>query len=738
MNKMGQDEFSEGQSEQSRKKNYLQTIVDSTAFSVFFYSIIFINSIILSIPNYAEIDRNGNLLTNSSVRNAIFVSSDIYFLVLFSIELLMKICAYGVIGEGSYFADNWNSLDLLVVIAGWVSYGFPEGGSYIIVFRLVRVFRPLKSLSTNPELRKVVTVILSSIPQLGNVAIVACFAFLFFSIAGLQFFSGPEMHTRCRLTPFPVKGNWTIGSPYQNHRCLLADNIDLAEEFPKMKKSESPWATPVSDCFWPVDPTNVHVCSFTSSGLNVCRHGTNLIPESEWTWCGSNYDGFGNPRFANWKLMVAPVYAKAFRWGHINFDNVFMAFLVVVEVVAVNNWTELMYMVQDPFGGPVALYFIVVNLFGTFVVVNLLLTSIKNTVYVYKENARKAAETACEVEVIALDSATANQASTYTALFNLNSQPLNALVSSTMFKHARLLLISICTLLLAINYNSSNTVYDNTLEAIYFIFTIIFMAEITLTLVGQGLQKFFSSVLSAVDFVVVLLSFIEACQYPPAPIAGVKYAEKWARRSFGMGLLSWRFARVLRFVMAQFKLYYAISFFAVVTKTMKVCVSFLIIFGLYMYIVALVGMQLFANKLRFDAQGYPIAVTNREAWLNAPDRPRANFDDFFLSVGSVFQIISAEKWYSIMDDLWRSQGSGAAAFAIITLVFGMYVLLFQLLTFIIDDITDGIPDGGQLPPPERGQQSSAATADIEFGVTLASIIPEPGQAKAVQSGFTGS
>ena len=697
-------------------ENYFKNLVDSSAFSVFVYTTILLNSIILAIPNYAEIDLHGNLSTTTSLRNAIFVNSDVVFLVFFSVELLLKICAYGLIGEGSYLQDSWNSLDLLVVIAGWVSYGFPEGGSYIIVFRLVRVFRPLKSLSKNSELRKVVTVIISSAPHLGNVVIVACFAFLFFSIAGLQFFSGPEMHTRCRLTPFPVKTDWTIGSPYQNHRCLLADNIDLAEQFPKMKKSESPWATPVSDCFWPVDPTNVHVCSFTSSGLNVCHHGTNLIPESEWTWCGSNYDGFGNPRFVNWKLMDAPVYAKAFRWGHINFDNVFMAFLVIFEVVTLNHWTEIMYMFQDTFGGPVALYFIVVDLVGTFVIMNLLLTSIKNTVDLYKASIRNSnGSTGADdnrEEVTETNSASAEKTSNIN-LLDWNVKILNVVVDHSMFKRARVLLISICTLMLTINYNATNSNFSDVLERAYFIFAIIFMGEMLLTMTGQGLRSYFSSALSIVDFVVISLTFIQACLYPPCKymlINGGNCAEMWRERSFGMGLLSWRFARVLRFIMTYFEFEYAKSYFAMIQKTMVDCMAFSVVFVVYIYIAALVGMQLFANKLRFNAQGYPIAVTNREAWLNAPDRPRANFDDFFLSIGSVFQIVTSEKWYTVMDDLWRAQGSGAAAFAIITLAFGMYVLLYQLLTFIIDDIVD---DNSEFRKASARQK---VVALVDFGI----------------------
>ena len=76
-----------------------------------------------------------------------------------------------------------------------------------------------------------------------------------------------------------------------------------------------------------------------NGGLNVCQHDTDVLSESEseseWTRCGSNYDGFGNVRFIDPKLMLAPEYiVESIFWRHLkNCDAVFMVFLTVYELV---------------------------------------------------------------------------------------------------------------------------------------------------------------------------------------------------------------------------------------------------------------------------------------------------------------------------------------------------------------------------------------------------------------------
>ena len=84
-------------------------------FEYFILSIICTNSIALAIYDYS--DRN-----NLTKRNQIVNSLSTTFSVLFMIEFLLKVIAYGFIfHKKGYIRDGWNILDFIVVIAGWVA-----------------------------------------------------------------------------------------------------------------------------------------------------------------------------------------------------------------------------------------------------------------------------------------------------------------------------------------------------------------------------------------------------------------------------------------------------------------------------------------------------------------------------------------------------------------------------------------------------------------------------------------
>jgi hypothetical protein len=57
-----------------------------------------------------------------TTRNTIVDDSELAFLVVFTIEALLKILAYGfVLDRNTYIRDPWNILDFIVVFFGWLS-----------------------------------------------------------------------------------------------------------------------------------------------------------------------------------------------------------------------------------------------------------------------------------------------------------------------------------------------------------------------------------------------------------------------------------------------------------------------------------------------------------------------------------------------------------------------------------------------------------------------------------------
>ena len=80
-----------------------------------------------------------------------------YFLVIFSVELALKIIALGfVLHPGSYLRNVWNIMDFVVVVTGYIPLLTPdraEGGDGVNlrILRAIRVLRPLKLVSGVPS-----------------------------------------------------------------------------------------------------------------------------------------------------------------------------------------------------------------------------------------------------------------------------------------------------------------------------------------------------------------------------------------------------------------------------------------------------------------------------------------------------------------------------------------------------------------------------------------------------------
>lgn len=140
---------------------------------------------------------------------------------------------------------------------------------------------------------------------------------------------------------------------YSQYRCLNASNFDLVSDQPSWTKDDSPWSTP-RDCWWPVDADDERLCT-TTSGKHKCHH-SDLIDESEWRWCGSNYDALGNARFTGgivngevWtedRLMTNATYLESLNWGYTTFDNIFVAFLTIFQSITMEGWSDIQYQVR--------------------------------------------------------------------------------------------------------------------------------------------------------------------------------------------------------------------------------------------------------------------------------------------------------------------------------------------------------------------------------------------------------
>ena len=370
-------------------------IVSDKWFDRTIIAVIVLNSILMSMPDYNHVTSSNDLSESGSLVNSLIIRSELAFTIVFTVELVLKATALGLfsnnlsIHKKPYFKDGWNWLDFFVVVFAWLANTQVIDSKSVKVFRLFRVLRPLKSIKSLPAVAAIVTGMLNSMGELRDILLTVFFSFFFFSVVGLQIFIGPYLHTRCRLTPFPVNVSWTpkISAAYLNqsssypyeldynaYRCLDAPNFDYPEQHPHWQQRDSPWFTPKSNCYWPYDMNskNPQVCSLTGTAAIVCANGkdSNINPDL-WRWCGSNYDALGNPRF-NAATAFWDTYNYPLGYGFVKFDNFGYAFLFVIQIFSGDSWSFMMYQLVDAISEPGGIIFCcLLILFGNFFLLQL-------------------------------------------------------------------------------------------------------------------------------------------------------------------------------------------------------------------------------------------------------------------------------------------------------------------------------------------------------------------------------
>ena len=85
------------------------------------------NSVILGMANFGAVDPDGSLSVRSW-RNWVLLHTEIVFTVLFTLEMLIKVSAMGlVLDKNSYLRDPWNVLDFVVVLFACVNCSYCSG-----------------------------------------------------------------------------------------------------------------------------------------------------------------------------------------------------------------------------------------------------------------------------------------------------------------------------------------------------------------------------------------------------------------------------------------------------------------------------------------------------------------------------------------------------------------------------------------------------------------------------------
>uniref|UniRef100_A0A2K5IJG6 Ion transport domain-containing protein n=1 Tax=Colobus angolensis palliatus TaxID=336983 RepID=A0A2K5IJG6_COLAP len=289
-----------------------------------------------------------------SERCNILEAFDAFIFTFFAVEMVIKMVALGLFGQKCYLGDTWNRLDFFIVVAGMMEYSLDGHNVSLSAIRTVRVLRPLRAINRVPSMRILVTLLLDTLPMLGNVLLLCFFVFFIFGIVGVQLWAG-LLRNRCFLdSAFVRNNNLTFLRPYyqteegEENPFICSSRRDngmqKCSHIPSRRELRVPctlgWEAYVQPQAEGVGATR-NACINWNQYYNVCRSGDS------------------NPHN-----------------GAINFDNIGYAWIAIFQVITLEGWVDIMYYVMDAHSFYNFIYFILLIIVGSFFMINLCLVVI--------------------------------------------------------------------------------------------------------------------------------------------------------------------------------------------------------------------------------------------------------------------------------------------------------------------------------------------------------------------------
>ncbi|KAJ8001332.1 hypothetical protein DPEC_G00168440 [Dallia pectoralis] len=270
--------------------------------------------------------------------------------------MVVKMVALGVLGQKGYLGDTWNRLDFFIVIVGMLEYSLDGHNVSLSAIRTVRVLRPLRAINRVPSMRILVTLLLDTLPMLGNVLALCFFVFFIFGIVGVQLWAG-----------------------LLRNRCFMGDDFRTVYNVSFLTAYYRPEETD--------DPP--FICSTNrENGMLRCSD----VPRRrvQRSWCMLGVEGEGLAEGVG--LADGPVERGCVNWnqyynicragelnphkGAINFDNIGYAWIAIFQVITLEGWVDIMYYVMDAHSFYNFIYFIFLIIVGSFFMLNLCLVVI--------------------------------------------------------------------------------------------------------------------------------------------------------------------------------------------------------------------------------------------------------------------------------------------------------------------------------------------------------------------------
>lgn len=326
--------------------------------------------------------------------------------------------------------------------------------AFFSVLRAIRVLRPLRFISRAPELRRLTTILIATLPKLPHILILLMLTMVTAACVGLQLFKGA-----------------------MRRRCFSQDR----EAF-------------------------VPPAEYQAATLDMQY------------FCGSgeSYTSCPPAGSRNFYMPTNASYANCQSWGDnpggglVHFDNIGNSLLTVWIVLSKEQWAGIMNAVMESVSFWTFPYFIVVIIVGSYMSLNLFLVviSLQFTLATdtlddkpaENDDAQEAAA-ARELAGSAADADAPPHRSVPAWVTRIAESPyFGPVVSGAIVAN---------TIVLATQHHNQPAWLGTTQDVVNVFFTFFFLGEILIKLTHQGLRAFWQDAWNAFDFVVVLASIVE-------------------------------------------------------------------------------------------------------------------------------------------------------------------------------------------------------------------------------------
>ncbi|OQR96937.1 Voltage-gated Ion Channel (VIC) Superfamily [Achlya hypogyna] len=644
-------------------------VVNGKWFSCGITFVVLLNTITLGLVDYSDPWADGPNPTLT--RNKLVDHMNNLSLGIFFAEALLKIVGYGFLrGPTAYCKDNWNLLDLVVLISGALSW-LVHSGSFGQL-RILRVLRPLRTLHSFPGLKVLVNGVLSSLPALIDVGILLGFSYLVFAILGMEIWAG-AYHNRCRLTEFPVVLNFdplhapsADVYPNQTYVELVVANPS-AYRCPRIDVDNANWTTP-QPCFWPIDPNDDQYC-----GSRSCAVGRT---------CGSNYDGAGHARFQDIVVngsVVVPMategdFTASLNFGLTNFDTVGYTMIIIFQIVTASGWMALSQNTQDAYSWIVSgIYFNAVLFVGMCFLLQL------NMAVMFNEYEKaKTAQQKTPPQLLFRSRVQrqyklcpAQPATTWKSPLERWAK---AIAMNRWYRRLGFTMTLLNVVLLACDHHPRTAEFAYNAEVASFAFLIYFALEMAVKILALGFRAYCRDKFNQYDCLTIVIGGLETVLDPPMFMDGTPgvqspFSVMRAARAIQLAR-SWK--SVDRLLLA-------------IVGALREILNFLFFLVLFIYIYALMGMELFATKYQFDAHNNPAPFNSTDPTVSVH---RANFDTIQWAFFTVFQVLTYDDWPAVMYDGWLSVGLVAPVYFLSIVVLGVWVVMNMFTAIMVQSVMD--------------------------------------------------